>query len=163
MSIINFSFTKIEAEKTGFPKSNVKINSNIKLKKVEDSEISFGGSDNAGIKIDFEFFAEYDPKIGHIRLEGNILYMGKKDKIENIKKTFKSKNVLPEEDMQIVLNAILSKSNIEALLITRELNLPPTMPMPKVNVQKKEEPKKKWLNAIKFSYLSLFFLIYLLF
>ena len=42
---------------------------------------------------------------------------------------------IPKEVMTPVLNNILAKSNVEALVLSRELNLPPPIPLPKVEVK----------------------------
>ena len=138
MGIISFAFNKISAEKTGVPKGSVKVNSNVKIASVEDAKLSFGSENENGVKINFEFKSEYDPKIGSISLDGTILYMQTDDKIAEIKKTFKEKKALPNDIMKIVLNNILSRANIESLLLSRELNLPPTMPMPRVNIKEEK-------------------------
>ena len=40
-----------------------------------------------------------------------------------------------EEVMAQVINSVLTKSNIQALILSRDVNLPPPIPMPKVNMK----------------------------
>ena len=132
MGIISFGFTKIDAEKKGVAKGGGNVNSNVQIKDVKDSDISFGSKKESGIKIDFEYSAKFNQNIGHVILEGSIIFMDDIKKIKEIKDSFKKSKKLPDKVMGVVLNTILARSNIEALLISRELNLPPTMPMPRV-------------------------------
>ena len=82
-----------------------------------------------------EYLAKYEPKIANIELNGFVTFFDKKEKIEELIKAWGKDKKLDKDIMELVINAILSKCNIEALILAREVNLPPPLPMPKVNVK----------------------------
>jgi hypothetical protein len=146
MSIIGFNFTKILVEKTGSPKGKINISNNIGIVDVKNAKINLGESTNAGVRFAFAFSSEYDPKIGKISLEGEVIVMESKEVVDEILKSWKDKKAVPKDMMSAILNTVLNKCNIQALILSRDLNLPSPIPLPKVNVTTKpgkEEVGKK--------------------
>ena len=137
MPIVGFSFDKIAVEKKNPIKGKVTVSSDIKLSSVEESKLSI---DKPCLKIDFEFFVKYDPSIGNVSLGGHIFYLESPDKIKNIVKEWKSSKKLPDGMSLEVLNTILTKCNIESLVLAEKINLPPQIPLGRM-VPKKEAPK----------------------
>jgi len=82
--------------------------------------------------VDFHFESKYDPKVGHIALSGDVIYVNTEQKITEIEKMWKKDKKLPTEVVEGIMGNILSKCNIEALIMSKEVNLPPPLPMPKV-------------------------------
>ncbi len=136
MAIVGFNYSKIDVHKnTSMKKGKISINNNVAIKGVEEKTLPFGtGKDNA-IKFSFEFTTSYDPSLGKILLGGEILYLGDAPKLKAISEEWKKSKKLPKEVMSEVLNAILSKCNIQALILSQEVNLPPPIPLPKVRVE----------------------------
>ena len=52
--------------------------------------------------------------------------------IKEAEKQWKKDKKIPKEIVEEMMSHILSKCNIEALLMSREINLPPPIPLPKV-------------------------------
>ncbi len=50
---------------------------------------------------------------------------------------------MPDQVANLVHNAIVSNCIPTALLIARDIRLPPPFPMPRINVQKKGDPSKR--------------------
>ena len=92
----------------------------------------------------FGFTCKYSPNVGHIDLEGNVLFIDSAEKVEDIKNSWDSKKRLPNAIMEIVLNAALNKCNIEALKLSQDVSLPSPIPMPKVkqSTVKAAQPKR---------------------
>ena len=67
-------------------------------------------------------------------MRGEILYMEPPEKIKEIVKSWKKDKKLPQPVMTSILNNILVKCNIEALILSQTVNLPPPIPLPKVSV-----------------------------
>jgi hypothetical protein len=134
--IIATNFTKIMVEKTKAAKGKLSISNNVAINNVEGSEIAVGATKQSSLKFTFEFTAKYDPGVGNIVLNGELIYLEKPEKVKEIAAEWKKTKKVPKEMMASVLNNILSKCNIEALILSREINLPPPVQLPRVNVKK---------------------------
>ena len=77
--------------------------------------------------------------MGNITFEGEILYMADPKKNKEILSSWKKDKKLPKDLMGGLLNNILTRCNIKALIFSQEVNLPPPIPLPKVQMGPKEE------------------------
>ena len=80
-------------------------------------------------------FGKAPRHIGLIKLEGYLLYMEQEKAMEDLMNQWKKERKLPKELMQGFLNNILSKCSVEAIILSKELNLPPSIPTPRVTAQ----------------------------
>ena len=135
MSIVGFSFTKITAERKSSVRGKVNINNNIGIKDVKERELSFS-KDQSGLEFQFEFTADYEPQLGSIKLNGEVLYMESSKKVSEVMDRWKKEKKLVQELMTKILNSVLMKCNVQALILSQDLNLPPPIPLPKINVNK---------------------------
>jgi hypothetical protein len=135
MTIVGLNFNKIVVEREGMPKGKISVTNNIQVKAVEKTDMAVGKVKQNALKFDFEFTAKYEPKIASILLVGTTTYFDAPEKIEELEKAWKKDKKLPKEIMTPVLNHILTKCNIEALLLSREVNLPPPMQLPTVQIK----------------------------
>jgi ribosomal protein L24 len=133
MSILGINFTKIEAERKTQIKGKININNNISISNVKKHDFKLSGQES--LKIEFKFTAKYEPGIGLITLTGDTVILDSPKKTEEIISQWKKDKKLPEEILSLVMNNLLTKCNIEALIIGREVGLPPTLNMPKVKVK----------------------------
>ncbi|PIN86641.1 hypothetical protein COV19_03960 [Candidatus Woesearchaeota archaeon CG10_big_fil_rev_8_21_14_0_10_44_13] len=135
MAMVGFNFTKISAERKAIPRGKLGVKNNVSIKEVEKTDLFLGSLKQNGLKILFEFRSIYEPKIGEILLEGEILDMEDEKIIEDVLKGWKKSKKLPDGLMNMVINSILGRCNIQALIMSKELNMPPPIPMPKVAQQ----------------------------
>ena len=138
MTVIGFSFTRMLVEKNNPVKGKVSINSNVGIKEVEETKLNINTAKKA-LKVNFEFVSVYDPNIGKISLEGEVVYLVDKDKSDETLKNWKKNKKLDQEMMNNILNHVLAKCNIEALILSRDINLPPPIPLPKVSDEKENK------------------------
>ena len=141
MTIVGFNFTKIEGEKKDMIKGKININNNVHINKVEEKDLALGNQKQKVLSFNFEFIAKYDPNIGSIKLTGNVLYMEDSKKVKDILDGWKKDKKLPKEVMPNILNTVLNKCNIQALILSEQINLPPPIPLPKL--QPAQAPEKK--------------------
>jgi len=132
MTIVGFSFSKIEAEKKEVSKGKISINNNVTIVSVEEKNLSFSSAKQKVLNFSFKFIANYSPQVGIITLAGNVLFMDEAAKVKTILDEWKKTKKLPKDITAKVLNTILNKSNIEALILSEHVNLPPPIPLPKV-------------------------------
>jgi len=138
MKIINFSLSKISAEKNKTEKGKIEIKSKIDLKDVKEESISI--SSNKAINLSFSYSVEYTPKFGKIELEGNVIMLAESNETESIMKEWKKKQI-PDTMKTPLFNFIMTKCNLKALQLEEELGLPTHIPMPKFSVGKPKEGK----------------------
>ncbi len=139
MTIVGFNFNKINVEKKNQIKSKVNISNNVSIRNIKKTDLSLGNAKQEGLKFEFVFTSRFDPEIGEIVLEGDVLMIEDKPKVKEILDSWKKNKKIPSETMTRVLNSVLSRCNIEALILSKEVNLPPPIPMPKVNVNPEKE------------------------
>ena len=73
--IVGFGFTKLSAQRNEAAKGKIDINNNVTIKNVEESDLALGKDKQNVIKFIFEFTSKYEPSIGTILFEGELLYM----------------------------------------------------------------------------------------
>jgi hypothetical protein len=134
MTVVGLQINKIVVDKIAPVKGKVSVNNNVAVKDVEKTDLTFGSSKQDAVQFKFEFKASYEPKIATMTFEGVVTYFDTPAAIEDIMKGWKKDKKVAPEIMSGVLNSILTRCNIEALLLSREVNLPPPIPMPKVKV-----------------------------
>jgi hypothetical protein len=137
--IVGFGFTKLSAEKNANSKGKIEINNNVTIKSVEEADVPLGRDKQAALKIVFNFISKYSPDMGSINFEGEIIYMADGKKGKEIVASWKKDKKLPKDLMAPILNTVLTRCNIKALILSQEVNLPPPIPLPKVSL----EPKTK--------------------
>ncbi len=130
--IVGMNFKKLHMEKKAAVEGKVDINNNVSIKDIEESDFALGKDRQKGITFLFEFTSKYEPDIGEILFTGELLYLGEPKTNEEILKGWKKGKKVPKEIMTEVVNTILTRCNIEALLLSRDVNLPPPVPLPRV-------------------------------
>ncbi len=139
MRLIGFNFNKINIEKFSDKIENLKINTNINISEINEIKSNFFKTKEEFIGVKFIYNINYDPDIAKIELVGNLVF-GIEPKIaKEILKQWQDKKM--SEDFKITLfNIILRKSNLKALQLEDEINLPPHISLPSL---RKQEDKEK--------------------
>ncbi len=134
MTILGFNYDKLNVEKKEEEikkGSDFKVTYNVNIKDMQDYELKLQDKQKA-LKFLFEFSIKYTPQIGSLDMGGNIIYAEDKDKIKEIKKHWDEKKDVPDDIKTQLINLIFRRSNIKALLLAQEVNLPSHIPMPKI-------------------------------
>tara|TARA_Y100000310_G_C20461032_1_gene705373 strand:- start:393 stop:854 length:462 start_codon:yes stop_codon:yes gene_type:complete len=142
MGIVSFNFDKISAEKIGKITEKVNINHNFNIKHIEKTDVNLQGN-KAALKLSFDFAVNYEPNIGNIQMNGNIVYLEKEEEINKLNDQWKKEKKLPMGITSLVANTILTKGNIKALMLSQEVNLPPQIHLPKVTPKDEEVETKE--------------------
>lgn len=131
MTIVKINIHKLKAERNlESAGGQIKINNNVSITNVED--LSFDVEGKKGLKFTFSFNCGYEPDLGRIEVEGQILFVDSASKIKEVKEGWEKDKKVPMEVMEQVVNAALHKGNIQAIKISEEVNLPSPLPLPKV-------------------------------
>ena len=105
------------------------------MKKVEEASIPVGKANQKALKFSYEFVTKYEPNLGNINIEGELLYLVPNDVVEKTLKEWKKDKKVSKELLAPILNAVLNKCSIKALLMSQDLNLPTPMQLPRVSVK----------------------------
>jgi len=139
MPVVGFNFTKLSAERGRITRGKISINNNIGIIDVKEATPLVGGKQK-GVIFVISFETEYKPNIGKIGLEGEALFIGKAEKVDEIMNEWKKNKKIPSDIAKGVIAFSLNKCNVEALLLSKELGLPAPIPLPRIDVK---EVKKK--------------------
>ncbi len=138
MTIVKINVHKVHAERNLDAKGGqVKINNNVSIKNVE--EMNFNVDGKKGLKFTFSFNCSYDPELGKIDVEGQVLFVDEEKVIADVKKNWEKDKRIPMAVMEQIVNAALHKGNIQAIKISEDINLPSPLPLPKVKTGKDEK------------------------
>ncbi len=137
MKLIGFNYTKINGEKNKESVENLKVNTNIDISEINEAKNNFFKSKDSLLNIKFIYTLNYSEEFAKIEIGGNILLSIESKIGKEILKKWKDKQ-MPDEFKTKLFNLIIRKSNIKALELEDNLNIPLHMPMPKVGAKKKE-------------------------
>jgi hypothetical protein len=150
MAIVGFEFTKIDVSKKDTAKGKINISNNISIEDIQKSDLSIGQTTQNALKFSFNYTSKYEPGFAKIELGGSVLYMTDEKNAKEIVERWQKEKKINKEIAEQIINTVLTKCNIQSIILSNTVNLPPPVPMPKVNVggveQKKEEtavPQKK--------------------
>ena len=131
MTIVKINLHKVTAERNLDSKGGqVRINNNVSIKEVED--MSFAIEGKKGLKFTFAFNCQYQPDLGKIDVEGQVLFVDEEKRVSEVKKNWEKNKQIPMDILQQIINASLHKGNIQAIKISEDVSLPSPLPMPKV-------------------------------
>ena len=88
MPIVKINVHKVNAERSLKAKGGqVKINNNVSIKNVEDLDFSVDGK--KGLKFTFDFSCNYEPDLGKIDVEGQVLFVDEASKVDEVQELWK--------------------------------------------------------------------------
>jgi hypothetical protein len=132
MRLVGFNFTKVSIEKFKEAVDELKFNTKIDISSIEPLKSDLIKVRDEPLKIDFVYSVLYEPEFAKVELAGTMILSVEPKMARDILKGWKDKEM--NEDFRIFMfNIILRKSNIKALELEDELNLPPHIPLPSLN------------------------------
>jgi len=135
MKFVGFTFTKLNAEKSGKPISKLSINNNVNILQISQSKEGFLKTKEPLLKFDFNYGIEYKPDVAKINLEGSVLALVDSKIAKAVLKEWKDKKV-HEEIRDLLFNFILKKATLKALELEDALSLPAHLPLPSIRFSK---------------------------
>ncbi len=137
MTVVGFGFTRLNVERKGLAKGKISIRNNINVKNVDTTDLSLGKNKESGLVFTVEFKSVYEPAVGEITIEGEVIYLAEAKKVKETLDKWKKEQKVENAVLGEVLNAALGKCNIQALILSRDINLPAPIPLPKVGIKEK--------------------------
>jgi hypothetical protein len=137
MKLMGFNFTKLNIEKKSSKFEELKIDTSINLDSIEETKQEIVKSKDSFLSIKFNYLINYNPDIAKISLNGNILLAVDEKMCKEILNDWKDKK-LKDNFRLSLFNFILRKSNIKALQLEEDLNLPPHFNLPSLKLEDKK-------------------------
>ena len=112
---------------------------------VKKEEIKLEKKQNI-LKFEFEFKVDYQPNIGNISLEGSVLYLDDLKKLQELEDSWKKNKKLPPNITTNIINTVLVRSNVKALILSQDVNLPPQIQLPKASPVKSNVKAEEYIG-----------------
>ncbi len=125
---VNVSITNISAERFWDPSKPMpppQISTNLSLVDVERKKQDL-------LEVPFLFTVGYNPSIAQMSLKGKAYVAGSEAEINRIQKEHRERKPPPPAIIQTISSVVFA----EAILVSRTLNLPPPIPLPKIDLKK---------------------------
>lgn len=139
MNIVGFNFSKISAERKKAVVGSIRINNNVAIKEVREAKIGLG--DRGALGVSFQFKTQYTPDFAELTMEGDLVLLGSQNETKAALEQWEKEKRLAPATAASVMNYILDRCSIQALLLSKDLNLPPPVRLPKVNVGTPSAPE----------------------
>jgi hypothetical protein len=156
MAIVGFEFTKIDVQKQETAKGKINISNNVGIIDIKKSDLQLGKTKQNGIKFLFEYKSLYEPGFAKIEIGGTIMYLTDEKDSKEILQGWEKEKKIKKEVAEKIINSILTRCNIQSIILSNTVNLPPPVPMPKVNITaahtapvKKEAKKEEKQESLK--------------
>ncbi|NIO21845.1 MAG: hypothetical protein GTN76_14225 [Candidatus Aenigmarchaeota archaeon] len=136
MAVVGLSFNSVEAkrDKEQRIRAEIKVNSVPRINNVKEVTIASLGNKKV-LSMAFEFVTNYDPRVGEIKIGGDLLYMTEDNK--KLLKQWEKDKKLPEKPSLEILNYLFRRCLLKVSNIAEDLQLPPPLPMPTIKPKAK--------------------------
>lgn len=128
MGLVNFHFTKIEAERHAVEVKSYKIKQDLTISSVELNKV--GKSANELVVVGFRVAVNYVPDFATLVLEGKATFVESPEGLKAIKESYTKNKKLPGKWGIQVMNVILLRSTVRFLTLAQDINVPPHIQLP---------------------------------
>ena len=155
MSIVTINFASIKADRAGNVNGKININNNVMFTEVKAIDINLGSGQQPGLLLKFKYVCQYEPKIGSITLEGDVVAMEKQEIVKEAAAAWEKNKKIDPDLSRTVLGQVLTRCSVQAIILSRDLGLPAPVPLPKIEAPAKAtdakdaEPSKKNTDTAK--------------
>ncbi|HLC85214.1 MAG TPA: hypothetical protein VJH22_05470 [Candidatus Nanoarchaeia archaeon] len=137
MSILGMQFNKISVNRNENVHGQVNAEHNFYVSGVSKSDMKLGKADAAPLKVEFEWTVRYEPNAGSITIGGYVLYLtNDAESKEILEKWTKEKKLGKQLTLELAKHYV-PRCNLTAAMVSREVNLPPPFPLPRVKSEGK--------------------------
>jgi len=142
INIKGWEISSIEAKrfsKIGERMPNVRIDHNstvLSVQPVNETDVS----------IDFRFTVNYT-SMGYIRLDGRIIVADDEGQPEKISTEWTHTNNLPVDIANVVHSAVISNCITIATILSRDIQMPPPLPLPQIDLSQKKGQSEKGMEV----------------
>jgi hypothetical protein len=134
MAAISLQFDKVNFERKKPIEDKVSVSNNVRILNVEKIEVG-KTKKRDGLKFSFQFDVLYEPGIAKMMWDGHATVLTSPEIVKEEMESWEKDKKVSNDLMSGVINSILTRTNIAALILAREVGLPPPVQLPKVNVK----------------------------
>jgi hypothetical protein len=134
IKLAGFKYTKLSAERVEDFKGDLKITPNINISNIDKPKSSIKQD---SLVVDFIFGVDYNG-LGKIELFGKMYLIVDSKTVKEVIDGWNLKKLDNEINM-VILNIIMQKASLKALELEEELNLPPHIQLPRLQLEKQEK------------------------
>ena len=138
MRVIGFSFNKISVERKPVLDKGIKVNTNIDISEIKELDNKILKTKEILLGIKFAYVVNYSPDFAKVELSGEVILAVEQKLAKETLNQWKDKK-MPENFKIFLFNMVLMKSNLKALQLEEEVNIPLHFPLP--SLKKPEEEK----------------------
>jgi len=139
MPIIGFNFDNITAERDKKVEGKINIKQKIGITNISLEKLPLNKEEEV-LKFNFEFLVDYEPSFAKIHIKGHVLSIEDPKLHKEILDKWKKSKKINQDMLNEVFNVIVSKCTIKALAMSQDINVPPLIPLPRV--QPAKEPQE---------------------
>lgn len=130
MAVMNVRINNISAERADRDVKSIEVKANSTIKSVKKEKDKRIGE---YLHVNFKYDVVYEPEVGAIRLEGTLWYQH--EKLDSVYSEIKDKVELKQEAVKEISTSLIQESVVEAILMSKKLQLPPPIQLPTVTVK----------------------------
>ena len=138
MRIAGFNFKKISVEKLSERVEELKIDTKIDILDIKNIRSDLVKTKDELLGVEFAYTVDYAPNFAKIEFIGNIVFTVEFKEGREVLKQWKDKQ-MPDNFKMNLFNIIIRKSNIKALELEDEMNLPLHIPFPSLKAKEQEQ------------------------
>ena len=139
MGVIAFNFDKLLVERKKPIEVPMKVDTGVKIVDLKEDEVALAsGRKERVLRFTFSYNIEYQPKQAYIQIDGHLLYHDKAEELDKIVSEWKKTKKFNTALGKVIINNILVRSQVKALVLGQDVGLPPHIRLPMVT----STPKK---------------------
>lgn len=123
MKLLGFNFTKFDVEKFSNNKEGVKINREIEIPNIKESNPGMVNVEGKVLSIEFKDILNYKPDFAKIRIDGKMVVSVDEETGKDVLEKWESGSI-PNEFRTKVINGFIKKTDLKALQFEEELSIP---------------------------------------
>jgi len=130
MTVMNVKLNKLSGERRDRKVKTIQVKANstiLSVKRASDKRIG------DYLHVNFKYIVDYAPDIGSVQLEGQLWYQH--PKLDSVYSEEGDKVELKNEAIKEISNSVIQESIVEALEMSRKLQLPAPLQLPTVSVK----------------------------
>ncbi len=132
MNLLGFNFSKISIERLPSQSQDLKVVTNFAVPEIEEVKSDAFKIKDEILKAKFNYNINYEPEYAKLEFAGEIMISLEPKLFKDVMKEWKENKTINDDVKVFLFNIILKKSNIKAMELEDEMNLPSHIPLPSV-------------------------------
>ena len=141
--IVNFTLDKISVDKKASLKGTIEAKNSIKFLDIVEQPLPTGLNKQVLLSFKFQYKVDYLPNIALTEIVGHIHFMTDKSSKDKILEDWSKHSKIEQSLSGHLVNYIFSKCGVMALSLSKQVGLPPHIPLPRIAIKTKIEEDKK--------------------